>query len=158
MNSMSIRSTCRYAVSLILALAPASLFAQWVDYPTPGVPRTADGKPDLAAPRRRRKTGLLGNVGLGKPVQLRCKVQRYADLARVYQYRRFVEGSRALPAVGGRVGQETKRRAGPRSQRALHAARSSANLDRRLIQANFPRPGPRAHPYGAQHTVPADFY
>src|SRR5213593_455659 len=74
------------------------------------------------AARRRRKTGLLGNVGLGKPVQLRCKVQRYADLARVYQYRRFVEGSRALPAVGGRVGQETKRRAGPRSQRALHAA------------------------------------
>jgi len=54
---MSIRSTCRYAVSLILALAPASLFAQWVDYPTPGVPRTADGKPDLAAPAPRGADG-----------------------------------------------------------------------------------------------------
>src|SRR5437773_644113 len=52
MNSMSLRSTCRYAVSIILAVAPASLFAQWVDYPTPGLPRSADGKPDLHVPGR----------------------------------------------------------------------------------------------------------
>jgi hypothetical protein len=52
-----IRSSCRYAVSLIWALVPASLFAQWVDYPTPGVPRTADGKPDLAAPAPRGADG-----------------------------------------------------------------------------------------------------
>jgi hypothetical protein len=25
-------------------------FAQWIEYPTPGIPRTADGKPNLAAP------------------------------------------------------------------------------------------------------------
>src|SRR5215813_3494274 len=52
-----IRSTCRCAVSLILALVPASLFAQWVDYPTPRVPRSADGKPDLAAPAPRGTDG-----------------------------------------------------------------------------------------------------
>ena len=26
------------------------LSAQWLNYPTPGMPRTADGKPDLSAP------------------------------------------------------------------------------------------------------------
>ena len=57
MNFMSVRSTCRSAVSIILAVATAPLFAQWVDYPTSGVPRTADGKPDLAAPAPRGADG-----------------------------------------------------------------------------------------------------
>jgi hypothetical protein len=35
-------------VLLLSALAPLS--AQWLNYPTPGIPRTADGKPNLAAP------------------------------------------------------------------------------------------------------------
>jgi hypothetical protein len=41
------------AVLAVLMLVPPSLRAQWVDTPTPGVPRLADGKPDLnaAAPR-----------------------------------------------------------------------------------------------------------
>src|SRR3984885_1589142 len=26
------------------------VMAQWLDYPTPGIPRTADGKPNLSAP------------------------------------------------------------------------------------------------------------
>lgn len=30
--------------------ACVTLSAQWVDYPTPGIPRTADGKPNLKAP------------------------------------------------------------------------------------------------------------
>jgi hypothetical protein len=33
-----------------LAAAPALVQAQWLSYPTPGVPRTAGGKPDLSAP------------------------------------------------------------------------------------------------------------
>src|SRR5690242_9210627 len=37
----------RLAIALV-AMTP--LFAQWVKYPTPGTPRLADGKPDLAAP------------------------------------------------------------------------------------------------------------
>jgi hypothetical protein len=47
---------CRYsnlvpAVLLILGapLVPTHLSAQWVNYPTAGVPRKADGKPDMAA-------------------------------------------------------------------------------------------------------------
>jgi hypothetical protein len=35
----------------------ASLSAQWLKYPTPGVPRTADGKPNLSAPAPRMPDG-----------------------------------------------------------------------------------------------------
>ena len=45
------------AAALILAAAPASLFGQWFDYPTPEVPRGADGKPNLAAPAPRTTDG-----------------------------------------------------------------------------------------------------
>jgi len=39
-------------LSLLLAPAAAAL-AQWIDYPTPGVPRNADGTPKLSAPAPR---------------------------------------------------------------------------------------------------------
>jgi hypothetical protein len=50
-------------MALLLA-APATLFAQWPKYPTPGVPKTADGQPDLEAPAPRTADGhpdLTGN-------------------------------------------------------------------------------------------------
>ena len=40
----------------VIAIA-ASLSAQWVNYPTPGVPRTADGKPNLSAPAPKTADG-----------------------------------------------------------------------------------------------------
>ena len=43
--------------AMLLAAASASLFAQWPSYPTAGVPRTADGKPNLAAPAPRTADG-----------------------------------------------------------------------------------------------------
>ena len=33
-----------------VVLCATSAFGQWLDYPTAGVPRTKDGKADLAAP------------------------------------------------------------------------------------------------------------
>jgi hypothetical protein len=39
----------RMAVTLGLTLLAASAHAQWLKQPTPGMPRTADGKPNLAA-------------------------------------------------------------------------------------------------------------
>jgi len=42
-------------VVVLLSAAPA--FAQWVNYPTAGVPRTADGKPNLAAPAPKTADG-----------------------------------------------------------------------------------------------------
>jgi hypothetical protein len=54
--------------SLLMA---SPLAAQWLNYPTPGLPRTSDGKPDLAAPTPRTHDGkpdlsgmwLLNGVG-----------------------------------------------------------------------------------------------
>src|ERR1041384_3431757 len=40
-----------------LSLLPASLSAQWLDFRTPGIPRTADGKPNLTAPAPRTSDG-----------------------------------------------------------------------------------------------------
>ena len=37
------------AAALIAAALPGAGSAQWLDYPTPGVPRTPDGKPNLSA-------------------------------------------------------------------------------------------------------------
>ena len=42
---------------LILTLGPPALFAQWLNYPTADVPRTADGKPNLSAPAPRTADG-----------------------------------------------------------------------------------------------------
>jgi hypothetical protein len=42
---------------LVLLWASASLSAQWLDYPTSGIPRTPDGKPNLLAPTPRTPDG-----------------------------------------------------------------------------------------------------
>jgi hypothetical protein len=38
------------AASLVIAFTAAPAAAQWLNYKTPGIPRTADGKPDLTGP------------------------------------------------------------------------------------------------------------
>ena len=56
---------------VLLAVSAAPAAAQWINHPTPGIPRTKDGKPNLNAPAPRttdRKPDLSGmwNVdGLG---------------------------------------------------------------------------------------------
>jgi hypothetical protein len=45
------------AITAALLLLPVSLCAQWLDFPTPGIPRTADGKPNLTAPVPRTPDG-----------------------------------------------------------------------------------------------------
>jgi hypothetical protein len=45
------------AAGIIFAALQPALFAQWPDIPTPGVPRTPDGKPNLAAPAPRAADG-----------------------------------------------------------------------------------------------------
>jgi hypothetical protein len=57
------------AVTMLLAFAPAGLFAQWPAYPTAGVPKTAEGKPYL--------TGPVPRTADGKP-----------DLSGIWQYAR----------------------------------------------------------------------
>ena len=42
---------------LVLLWASVSVSAQWLDYPTPGIPRTRDGKPNLSGPAPRMPDG-----------------------------------------------------------------------------------------------------
>lgn len=53
---------CRLCCALVIAAAFAS--AQWLDYPTPGIPRTADGQPDLSAPAPKAADGHTDLSGL----------------------------------------------------------------------------------------------
>ena len=45
-------------------VVPALLSAQWLNHPTPGMPRTADGKPNLSAPAPRTADGKPDLSGL----------------------------------------------------------------------------------------------
>jgi hypothetical protein len=49
--------------ALILATVPA-VFAQWPSYPTPGVPKTADGKPNLTGPAPKTADGKPDLTGI----------------------------------------------------------------------------------------------
>ena len=42
---------------VLLLAAPVCAAAQWIHHPTPGLPRTADGRPNLAAPAPRTSHG-----------------------------------------------------------------------------------------------------
>ena len=55
---------------------------QWLNYPTPGIPRTPDGKPNLAAPAPRTPEGRPVLGGLWKTVPARLIVDVTAGLPR----------------------------------------------------------------------------
>jgi hypothetical protein len=63
---------------MVLAASPAALYAQFLGYPTSGVPRTSDGKPNLTAPAPRTTdgkpdlSGMWGWVNIGKPCGAEC--------------------------------------------------------------------------------------
>jgi hypothetical protein len=52
---------------LLLVIAVAPLGAQWLNYPTAGIPRTPDGKPDLTAPAPKTADGKPDIGGLWQP-------------------------------------------------------------------------------------------
>ncbi|MGA2212491.1 MAG: hypothetical protein ABSH31_04375 [Bryobacteraceae bacterium] len=67
----AMRNLFRNASSLVflcgLLVLPAA--AQWLDYPTPGIPRTPDGKPNLSAPAPRTADGKPDLSGLWRVKQ-----------------------------------------------------------------------------------------
>jgi hypothetical protein len=52
-----------FLVAALLGVTP-TVSAQWLKHPTPGIPRTADGKPDLSAPAPRTADGKPDLSGL----------------------------------------------------------------------------------------------
>lgn len=61
------------ALAIVLSVVPAPLAAQWLQHPTPGIPRTPDGKPNLTAPAPRTPDGKVDLSGLWQ----RTNNQRY---------------------------------------------------------------------------------
>ena len=57
----------RIVIAAAVWLFPVSLYAQWLDWPTPGIPRSADGKPNLTAPAPRTPEGKPDLSGLWQP-------------------------------------------------------------------------------------------
>src|SRR5665811_257811 len=72
------RSSLRYVLPMFFAAGSTALFAQWLGYPSSGVPRTPDGKPNLAAPAplaadgKPDLSGMWGWVNVGKPCGAEC--------------------------------------------------------------------------------------
>lgn len=54
------------SVTMALALTGLPAIAQWIDYPTAGIPRTKDGKPNLSAPAPRTGDGKPDLSGIWK--------------------------------------------------------------------------------------------
>jgi hypothetical protein len=66
--------------AIILSALTTPLEAQWVNYPTPGIPRTADGKPNLAAPPPRTADGKPDLSGIWQRISLKYERNITADL------------------------------------------------------------------------------
>lgn len=65
----------------ILTLFASSATAQWINYQAPGIPRTPDGKPDLAAPAPRGTDGKPDLTGLWQPASGGADPQ-FVDIAK----------------------------------------------------------------------------
>ena len=71
----------RALAGLVSAVCAMSVQAQWLDYKTPGFPRTAEGNPDLSAPLPRTTDGkpdLTGTWRTESSTQEPPKLQSWA--------------------------------------------------------------------------------
>lgn len=91
----------------LICAGPAPARAQWIDFPTPGIPRLADGKPNLAAPAPRTadgkpdlsgiwRAGRAGEYGYDYDVTKNLKsgdVQPWAEAVRLKRVQDFRKDS-----------------------------------------------------------------
>jgi hypothetical protein len=67
-------------IAVIAVALSAPLSAQWLNHPTPGIPRTPDGKPNLSAPAPRMADGKPDLSGLWNKISPRYSRNIAADL------------------------------------------------------------------------------
>jgi len=85
----------RLLATIILLTSTLPAAAQWLSLPTPGIPRTADGKPNLAAPAPRSADGKPDLNGLWRSAGVRgdlrdpSKIQSWARDAMAERERNF---------------------------------------------------------------------
>jgi hypothetical protein len=94
------------AVSLMICLISSPLGAQWLNYPTAGIPRLPDGKPNLAAPAPRTADGkpdLSGIWGLPCPAGIAAASDGLKGRPSVYCATEV-----AIPPEFGNIGQSIK--------------------------------------------------
>jgi hypothetical protein len=76
------RATTIAALAL-LVVAPLSAEAQWLNGPTPGIPRLADGKPDLNAPAPRASDGKPDLSGVWRSNSMKYVLALASDLKEI---------------------------------------------------------------------------
>jgi hypothetical protein len=69
-----------FAIAILVSMLTAPLTAQWLKQPTPGIPRTADGKPNLNAPAPRTPDGKPDLSGLWQRISPKYATNITADL------------------------------------------------------------------------------
>ncbi|HEY6506858.1 MAG TPA: hypothetical protein VIY56_02520, partial [Vicinamibacterales bacterium] len=72
-------------VAAFVLTSSAHVFGQWVTYPTPNVPRLADGKPNLNAPAPRQPDGKPDFIGFWQPDRQRDCTPDLASRVRLAQ-------------------------------------------------------------------------
>src|SRR6202166_4763850 len=69
-----------HKLAVILCVTSVSLTAQWANRPTPGIPRTPEGKPNLTAPAPRTADGKPDLSGLWNKISPKYSRNIAADL------------------------------------------------------------------------------
>src|SRR5579864_5532037 len=69
-----------FAIAALVSVLSAPLHAQWLNHPTPGIPRTADGKPNLTASAPRTPDGKPDLSGLWQRISPKYSRNIAADL------------------------------------------------------------------------------
>ena len=80
-----------------VAISAACAGAQWIDYPTPGIPRTADGKPKLDGPVPKKADGKPDLSGLWQ--RMRNPNQRVTALAMGPNLEDFMRPGEKIPPM-----------------------------------------------------------